>query len=261
LDGIDNYEIILSDNQSTDRTVEVAKAELEAGNFSNIKIYSNDQRGIGSNWNYAIGKSSGEYVKLLMQDDLLYPGHLSELKSHLDADRSLSAAFSSRDVLPTDFDVSPEWLSVYGDLHSAFQDDGGTNIRFQKDFLRSSNFLKSPRNKIGEPSFGLLRRKELEDIGLFNSSLRQALDYECWYRLLKTGDIILLRKCLGAFRIHSKQATQTNAKQISDEYVKLYLSYFKNFYLEMNNYNRVRLARLLAKAFVKFKFHSLKGTS
>src|SRR5690349_2607469 len=69
-----DFEVIIVDDYSTDRTLSVIQAFAD----SRIKVLQNGRNlGMGANWQKVLSCSRGKYVKLLGQDDLLSPECLS----------------------------------------------------------------------------------------------------------------------------------------------------------------------------------------
>ena len=65
-----DVEIIVIDNQSTDRTREI----VQKYDYPNVKLIVNDTNlGMLRNWHNALNYATGEYVKILAADDILYP--------------------------------------------------------------------------------------------------------------------------------------------------------------------------------------------
>lgn len=63
-----NIEIIITDDLSVDGTENI----IRSYNDKRIKYFKNDSsKGLAGNWNEAVSKSGGEYIKVLCQDDLL----------------------------------------------------------------------------------------------------------------------------------------------------------------------------------------------
>jgi len=60
------HEIVISDNCSTDRTIEI----LHSFNDDRIKIYTFEQKDVSLNFENALKKSKGEYIFLSDQDDI-----------------------------------------------------------------------------------------------------------------------------------------------------------------------------------------------
>ena len=70
-----DWELIISDDASTDGTQEIVQKFVE----SDPRIRSIQQQsriGAGPNWNSVLLQASSNFVKLLCQDDVLYPNCL-----------------------------------------------------------------------------------------------------------------------------------------------------------------------------------------
>src|SRR6056297_3323741 len=65
-----NIEIVISDDDSSDSTLQIVKRVKDSTTVP-LKIIKHTPTSIGSNWNNCIKESSGKYIKLLLQDDIL----------------------------------------------------------------------------------------------------------------------------------------------------------------------------------------------
>lgn len=65
-------EIIISDDGSTDNTLEI----VHALNDSRIKVFHNEERGLIKNFENSLNKSNGEFIFLSDQDDIWKPGKI-----------------------------------------------------------------------------------------------------------------------------------------------------------------------------------------
>jgi glycosyltransferase involved in cell wall biosynthesis len=63
--GIENYEIIVVDNSSSDRTVDI----LKKMNFHNLQILQQPKKGVSAARNLAINAAKGEYIAFMDADD------------------------------------------------------------------------------------------------------------------------------------------------------------------------------------------------
>jgi len=78
-----NFEVIISDNASSDRTEEISRAY--AGRDDRIRYFRNDKNaGAARNFNRVFELSRGTYFKWLAHDDLLAPTYLERCASVLD---------------------------------------------------------------------------------------------------------------------------------------------------------------------------------
>jgi glycosyltransferase involved in cell wall biosynthesis len=71
----DNIEIIIVDDESTDRSYEIA--DRYAKEHYNVTLYRQDNSGAPAARNYAFNKSSGEYILFLDSDDILEKNKIS----------------------------------------------------------------------------------------------------------------------------------------------------------------------------------------
>jgi hypothetical protein len=111
------------------------------------------------------------------------------------------------------------WIDNYGDLQNTLKLNFKNGQACVDTTLFSSpEFFKSPLNKIGEPTVVLFRKSIVKELGYFDESLKQVLDYEYWYRILKHKKIVILDNKLVSFRLHAKQATNVNRTQEIPDY-------------------------------------------
>lgn len=211
-----DYEIVVSDDGSSDHSLEIVKQIFKKEKFNNFLIIHNPNPGIGNNWNHCIKYSKGEYIKFLFQDDVLFPDCLKEMVDFLDNNNLVGAVACQREIImDEDLNLYGEnWLKNYEFLQKNLNDDicRGNYYWFDKKFLKSDLFLKiSPLNKIGEPTAVMFRRSLINNIGLFRDDLNQLLDVEFWIRILKVSPIVVLKIKLVSFRLHSGQASHLNS--------------------------------------------------
>jgi len=83
-----DFELIISDNASTDRTQQICRAY--AAMDSRIRYYRNERNlGAPRNFNRVFELSRGKYFKLAAHDDVLAPEYLQKCVSVLDKDPSI----------------------------------------------------------------------------------------------------------------------------------------------------------------------------
>lgn len=72
------YELIVSDDRSTDGTIEIARRFAETAPFP-VRIYQNDVNlGFGANFFRAAGECQGDWIAFSDQDDMWLPNKLSD---------------------------------------------------------------------------------------------------------------------------------------------------------------------------------------
>lgn len=213
-----DYEVIVCDDGSKDDTLKILE-KFRKSSFQRVHIFKVPPKGIGANWNNCLQRVSGKYVKFLLQDDILRSDCLKKMVSYLEENRDVDLVASKRDFklnMAVDEKLG-KWISKYGDLQAEYNSGDNEILILDRNFFKSINLLKSPLNKIGEPSTIIFRRSMISKIGFFRTDLRQILDYEYWYRFLKYSKIAILPEKLVFFRLHKDQETQKNSKiKISD---------------------------------------------
>lgn len=114
-------ELIISDDGSTDGTVEI----IRSLNDSRIKLFENhDRHGVAGNFENAIRRASGEIIFFSDQDDVWLPGKIAEMTAFLkDNDYDLitcSCSFTDADLNVTTenyyADKSPIDKSAFGNF-------------------------------------------------------------------------------------------------------------------------------------------------
>lgn len=75
--GLQNLEVILIDDCSTDRTIEKVEKYIQKYNFILIKNKVNSGQAISRN--KGVAKATGKYITFLDSDDILYKNNLSDL--------------------------------------------------------------------------------------------------------------------------------------------------------------------------------------
>ncbi len=117
-----NIEVIISDDVSKDRTLEICERFKNEVNFP-VYIYHHQPAGIGANWNNCIEKASGEYIQFLFQDDILHPICIEEKLKYL-KQNNLKAVCCKREII--DENGSPvttgRWYETCYDPKKTFEE-------------------------------------------------------------------------------------------------------------------------------------------
>lgn len=161
-----NKEIIVVNNGSTDRTLEVAR-EFEA---KGVRIISQNvkEHNAASTRNRAFYESRGELIKFLDADDLINPENIARQIKTLDSN--------------FDYIASSEWGRFYKNDISTYKSNPETVWRD----MDSADWLVEAWR--GEPmmqcAIWLIPRKILEISGLWNEQLSLIDDFEFFTRVL-----------------------------------------------------------------------------
>jgi|GEM_PF-290482 len=211
-----NLEIIISDDASTDSTLEIANAfqkRLRQRFAGGISIISHTQYGLVRNWNFCITQSRGKYIKFLFQDDILESDCIAAMVGLAEQDRKIGMVFSPRTfLLDREIANHPTLKVIYESCKDAHKLWGDLQtVQDGKELLSDPNLLERPFNKIGEPSTVLIRKEIFDQIGLFDPQFRQLVDLDLWLRIMGHSKIGFINRVLSYFRLHLKQETLKNA--------------------------------------------------
>jgi glycosyltransferase involved in cell wall biosynthesis len=232
-----NLEIVISDDASKDTTLQLIEKFKEKTQIP-IQIYNHVPNGIGANWNNCIEQAKGEYIKFLFQDDVLKPNCIEEMVNVLEHDKAIGLVASKREFIIEESHLTEEtkkWIKGYGNLQEDLSLTLIDGIQYlDKNLFKSNLFLEDPKNKVGEPSAVLFNKKLVKKIGYFREDLKQNLDYEFYYRILKKYKIAILEKELVKFRLHKQQATNANRGNDDHDYVKYDKIIYKDYFWYLN---------------------------
>lgn len=201
-------EVVVCDDASTDGTVEVALGLDD----SRVRVVRNHRRaGLAENWNRGVSHARGDFIKLLMQDDLLGTTCVERLLVPMQARGDCVLSFCHRALsFRSDDKVAATWVDRFGVLAPGIFDEerafGGAEL------VRLAQANGLGRNIIGEPTAVLLRAESLRAAGTFDSRMAQLTDWEMWLRLAAQGSVACIPERLVTIRVHAASATRQNAR-------------------------------------------------
>lgn len=246
-----NIEVIISDDQSTDTTLEICEVFKGEVDFP-VFIHSHIPKGIGANWNHSIEKANGDYIKILFQDDLLDPACIETMMMYLQKNQ-LDIVISKRKIIDNASQIisTGNWYQKYGDLQSLAKIEMKDFFILKKKMLRQLDYsIYSSENIIGEPCVSLFTKKLYQKTGAFNTKLKQILDYEYWLRVLTNYDIGIIAEKLVSFRYHENQTSTSNYNDNINEAPLIRELLFNKFLFYIDREN--------AKYYIKQKYPLLK---
>jgi glycosyltransferase involved in cell wall biosynthesis len=181
-----DFELVVRDDGSTDATLDV----VQGIDDSRVRIVAGrENAGAGANFDLAVGEATGAYVKLLCQDDVIYPDCLERQVAAITATPDVVMVSCHRDIVDDHDRVvyrGRGWRSASGVLA------GGRVMRAT---------VRAGTNLVGEPSAVLCSREAFEAAGGFDTSYAYMIDLEAWMRLLEHGSLHYLPDSLCTFRV------------------------------------------------------------
>lgn len=152
----DGFEVIVVDDGSTDNTEDVL------GDFPNICVVRQHNRGVSAARNAGIEKASGRFIAFLDSDDLWLP-------------QKLSAQITFFQKHPKALVCQTEELWIRN----------GTRVNPKKRHRKHSGmiFEKAVVLCLVSPSAVMMRKELFDEVGLFDETLPACEDYDLWLRI------------------------------------------------------------------------------
>jgi len=187
----DDFEVIVADHSSTDDTVAVLE---EFSSDPRVTIV-NTPAGGGAprNWRRVSELATGELIKLVCGDDLLYPGALSAHVEAFDAHPDAVLVASRRDIL----DARGEPLIRARGLDGLIGRAEGTVA------IRAT--VRAGTNLFGEPACVTMRRADLEAAGGWIGDDPYLIDEASYAAVLRRGPMVGLEGPHAGFRVNDGQ--------------------------------------------------------
>ncbi len=171
-------EYLVMDGGSTDATVELLRRYE-----GRLRWVSEKDGGQSDAVNKGFERTAGDIFAFLNADDLYLPG-------------AITAAVTA-------FEEHPEAAVVYGEAYYTAE-DGGIIRRYPTEPFS--------RERLGQVCFicqpaAFMRRRVLEELGVLNSGLHYALDYELWMRIAQKYEMVKIDQYLATSRMYRDNKT------------------------------------------------------
>lgn len=209
---LDDIEIIVVDDGSTDGTAEALTAEF--GDRIRVEVQSNQGESVARNRGIELARA--EYVAFLDSDDMWLPEKLAAQIEILENKPEF--------VLTT---TSFALIDRRGRPISTAKSAGPPNASTFSAELTSIG-LESPITS--GPSTVLVRRSALLEIGGFDASIRYGEDFDAWLRLRLLGDFGISDVPLVRIRVHGESQFNSSSSDASDERLESYIHITNRFF-------------------------------
>lgn len=231
-----NWELIIVDDQSKDRSVEIAHS-YEAKD-DRIKVYINEKNlGDYPNRNRAASYAKGKYLKYLDADDIIYPHGLSIMVDTMEMFPSASFGLSM---------VEQEDSKPYPLLLTSEQS-------FNRHYLKTSVFHKSPLGAI-------IRKVDFDSVGGFTGK-QHVGDFELWNLLAIKKPIVLMTGGLAWYRNHDQQQMNDNRNNplVPFKYFTISLEQLQNQNCPLKPIEKEKAINQVKRRMSRYIFHNLKS--
>ena len=203
----DNFEVIVADNQSTDKTFDIAsKIKNER-----LRVIRNEANlGMYANHNRCLEIAHGDWIKFLHGDDELLSNCVSKMADAVRLCPKNTALIGCGAIVFDHKDRKKYKTYIPQELFIMMQAD-------VKEFILEGNFF-------GTPTMVLLHRKTLLDIGGFNISMGYCADGDCWIKLRRHFASAVLPE-------HLIKLTEDPLGSLEQRSKRLYISFKESLHL------------------------------
>jgi len=240
-----NIELIISDDCSTDNTVEICKewVEKNRSRFTNCIIIESDvNTGVSANGNRAADACTGEWVKGIAGDDILYPDAIETYVAYVINYPNSYFCFA--------------YITPFGDLDKCSFDAYAVydknffkkGRKEQLDFLYSANCIPAPTFFYNKKQMSILKVKNDERIPLLE-------DWPKWINLLKKGATFsFIDKETIHYRIREDSlSTGEKSSRYKQSIVLFYIYYQFSFEFKNASYKHALFKLIYAHKYIKDK--------
>lgn len=211
-----NIELIISDDSSSDETVEICTQWLKKNKNRFVRtelITTAKNTGIPANFNRGILACKGDWVKLIAGDDLLLDDAILNLVNFSDNT-------ASSDFIFADFTyINNEGISLNknSDINKLFFNLD--SFEQNKNLLVGSNFMIPALT-------GFILKKTLINLGCFDEEIKYCEDYPMWLKATNNGHrLSFLDLKVAKYRIHSESITGHFNKRYHTTMKKVFFKY------------------------------------
>jgi len=185
--GVD-YEIIVSDNASKDKTVRIVYSE-----FKNVRLIRNRRNiGFAASNNKAVERAAGEYLFFLNPDTVMINDAVTILKNYLTEHKDAGCVGAKLEYYDGRHQYScrkfPNYLNVFFGRRSVFRTIFPSNPISKSYMMESLDYTKVQKVDWVMGAAFMVRKNEFCDIGLFDEQFFLVVeDTELCYRMKCRG--------------------------------------------------------------------------
>ena len=241
LQTFSNFEIVVSDDGSTDETIEILQSFPDP---RITRVAHLERVGAEANWNSAVAAGQGLLIKLLCQDDILYPRCLETEVLELSRPENFDCAFSfhSRDL------IGERGNLLWDPLKPKFRRGCYELRRLLPRIVRSGS------NPIGQPMAVMFRSSAFKKVGGFRGDFE--IDLDMWVRLLEVGGAFAIDQTLSAFRVNQSSWSKTLSKKQFRSFYTLNKKILKKFPdIIKNSDSRIGIINCFIRTFARRLFY------
>ncbi len=216
-----DFEIIITDDGSSDNTIEVLKS------FSDprIKLYVFDKnRGACKALNNCINKSRGEYFAYVSSDDIWEHNKLEKQVKFLDENSKIPLVFTKVKIIDEN---GKQFMNKNHFYFAIFEEENRSREEWLNRFFYKGNCICHPSI--------MIRKSIYDEIGYYNEQMANLPDFDMWVRLCLQYDFHILDEKLTKFRIRENEKNMSGNKITTNIRVRFERLQILNHYLKIKD--------------------------
>jgi alpha-1,3-rhamnosyltransferase len=202
-----NWELIVADDASKDKSAETAKNWLQENNVSAKTNFHTENKGFATTLNECLEMTEGKYVNIIAADDYFHPEFLEKSLSTLEnKGEKFAVVFSAAFIVNQDKTIT----------------DYYANLDFYQNENQFRNILKK-RNYVSTLT-ALVRKSAITETGLYDKNILLE-DYDRWLRINEKYFFALVPDKLAYYRQHGNNISTIRERQVFVEEILLRIKY------------------------------------
>lgn len=211
-----NFEVIIIDDASVDRTLAIAKRY--AAKDKRIRVYENESnKGVGANRTRGIELAKGEYICWQDADDISLPERLQSQVSYLDTHAEVGVVGGFIEFFDN---------TTTGPIRRYVETD---------DMLRKSIFRYNP---VAQPA-SMFRAECFEKVGAYDERYKVSEDLEMLFRVGVHYKFANVQQVILKYRQSSTSLTRANLRRMEIVTLNLRKKYAKNPAYSFSLFDRI----------------------
>lgn len=239
-----NFELIISDDCSSDNTVDICKKWLSNNKqcFQNIKlIEATKNTGVAPNCNRAYNAASGEWIKCIAGDDLLLPDSIETYLHYTHENPSCRICYGMPIMFGSNAEAIEKMKQCFdNEFHKYIKED----LRHQKKEIIKRLFVPGP---------GLFVQKRLwDEVGGFDEKYPFGEEYPFTFRVIEANNKIWwIGKPTIKYRLTENSLSHNDNHKIS--YIHFQSNY--DFFLNTRRYQLIKRGYLFTALHQSIRYY------
>lgn len=218
-----NIELIVSDDCSQDKTVEIAKQWISENKkrFAKVELLTIDHNtGTSANANRALKTCMGEWLKEIAADDVLLPNCIEKCLDFVNSNSGCNWVVGKS--LKFLNNIDNEHLLVDKIIvQSQMLDNLSASIEAQRKTIVNYNFIEAPAV--------FIRCSTLKKIGGYDEQYKLLEDWPAWYKLIFLGEkCLFLDEYIVAYRANENSVSVNVNKLFNFDFIQSEFLFIRN---------------------------------